>query len=70
MIEKNKTPETEELEKELTSGITALKGLVSRKASETLITYQTKIIQGTLDDLIKAICGKREPSKTQEDEPK
>ena len=58
MKETNSIPGVENLEKELHSGIEALKGLVARKASDTTITFQTKVIQGTLEDLISAIYPK------------
>ena len=58
MKDNNSIPGVENLETELNSGIESLKGLVARKASDTQIGYQTKVIQGTLDDLIDAIYPK------------
>jgi len=66
MKETNTIPGVENLEKELNSGIEALKGLVARGASDTMITFQTKVIHGTLDDLIAAIY----PKELKEDEAK
>ena len=53
-------PGNEELEKELNRGIETLKGLVERKADETMLTFQKKIVRMTLEDLITAICGEEE----------
>ena len=58
MKDNNSIPGVENLETELNSGIESLKGLVARKASDTMITFQTKVIRGTLDDLIDAIYPK------------
>ena len=57
MSDLKEIPGVEELEKELNSGIAALKKLCKRNASVTLKDYQIKIIQGTLDDLVKTIKG-------------
>ena len=64
MEKNNSIPGVENLETELNSGIESLKGLVARKASDTMITFQTKVIRGTLDDLIDAIY----PKELNEDE--
>jgi len=58
MEKTNSIPGVETLEKELHSGIESLKGLVARGASDTTITFQTKVIQGTLEDLLAAIYPK------------
>ena len=57
MSDQNGNPEVEKLKKELDRGIETLKGLVERKADETMLTFQKKIVRGTLEDLITAICG-------------
>jgi len=59
MEQKPKTAIIEALENELALGITVLKGLVNRGASDTMITFQTKIIRGTIDDLVIEIWGKK-----------
>jgi hypothetical protein len=47
----------QKLEKELETGIESLKRLVERGASQNMITFQGKIIHGTLEDLLINICG-------------
>jgi len=47
----------QKLEKELETGIESLKRLVERGASQNMITFQSKIIHVTLEDLLINICG-------------
>ena len=63
MNETKTIPGVKELENEITNGLKLLKNLASRNASKELISYQSKVIRGTMEDLIKLITGEEELKK-------